>query len=193
MTENEKSESGTFQILVPDDAVTREPTDNEKLIAATGRLEQCLANREAGIGAWSMVRPEDVRAVLDALEAAEKAHTPSTPTDDERKSLTMELFEELVNYGWPITDDGIRDAGDVAEVLYRAGFRRTSVPGTSAEPTDAQVEAACVAFYEDVDGLTSWGRLSKVSPDIASAYRISIRAALRAASAVTDQGEGSHG
>ncbi|WP_282847196.1 hypothetical protein [Microbacterium oxydans] len=37
---------------------------------AVDRLDQCLANRDAGVGAWSMVRPEDVRTVLAALRAA---------------------------------------------------------------------------------------------------------------------------
>lgn len=37
---------------------------------AVARLENCLENREAGIGAWSMVQPEDVRTVLAALRAA---------------------------------------------------------------------------------------------------------------------------
>ena len=42
-------------------------TDASPTQEAVSRLEECLANREAGVGAWSMVRPEDVRAVLDAL------------------------------------------------------------------------------------------------------------------------------
>lgn len=37
---------------------------------AVTRLENRLSDREAGIGAWSMVQPEDVRTVLSALRAA---------------------------------------------------------------------------------------------------------------------------
>lgn len=44
-----------------------EPSDVQE---AVDRLDQCLANRDAGVGAWSMVRPEDVRTVLAALRAA---------------------------------------------------------------------------------------------------------------------------
>lgn len=44
-----------------------EPSDAQE---AVDRLDQCLANRDAGVGAWSMVRPEDVRTVLAALRAA---------------------------------------------------------------------------------------------------------------------------
>lgn len=46
---------------------TDAPSDAQEAVT---RLENCLANREAGIGAWSMVRPEDVRTVLSALRAA---------------------------------------------------------------------------------------------------------------------------
>ena len=45
-----------------------DPTDDAQ--EAVDRLDQCLANRDAGVGAWSMVRPEDVRMVLAALRAA---------------------------------------------------------------------------------------------------------------------------
>lgn len=45
-------------------------TDTSPVQDAVGRLENCLSNREAGIGAWSMVQPEDVRTILAALRAA---------------------------------------------------------------------------------------------------------------------------
>ena len=51
------------------------------------------------------------------------------------------------------------------------------------EPTDAEVEAACVGFYNDPNGLTDWTKLARVQPDLADKYRAGIRRALSAARA----------
>jgi len=46
--------------------------------------------------------------------------------------------------------------------------------------TEASAEAACAAFYNDTSGLTSWERLSRVSPAMADRYRASMTRALEA-------------
>jgi hypothetical protein len=56
-----------------------------------------------------------------------------------------------------------------------------------SEPTDAQVDAGCVAFHEHATGLTSWGgltswaRLVEYDKVLANRYRDGMRRALRAA------------
>lgn len=100
---------------------------DEKLIEATERLEQCLTNREAGIGAWSMVRPEDVRTVLDALAVFEKAHTP---TDDEREAITDEAlwdFADSLLDAWNIEDQNPPSLAEDFRDRFVARFRRTEV------------------------------------------------------------------
>lgn len=49
------------------------------------------------------------------------------------------------------------------------------------EPSDAQTEAACGAFYNDPSDLTQWSRLVEFEGRIADKYRARMRAALRAA------------
>lgn len=56
-----------------------------------------------------------------------------------------------------------------------------SALSTQGEPSDAQVEGGCVAFYEGAQGITSWARLAETDPQLANRYRDGIRAALRAA------------
>lgn len=70
--------------------------------------------------------------------------------------------------------------------VYNAAFDRWLAAHDAevrqqGEPSDAQVEAGCAAFYEDARGLTSWTRLVSAEPDLADRYRDGIRAALRAA------------
>ena len=60
--------------------------------------------------------------------------------------------------------------------------RLTAEP--QGEPSDAQVEAGCVAFYEDATGLTSWRRLVSFDAVLAERYRNGVRRALRAAGGV---------
>lgn len=52
------------------------------------------------------------------------------------------------------------------------------------EPSDAEVESGCVAFYEGAQGITSWERLTTAEPALADRYRDGIRAALLAAQEV---------
>ena len=67
---------------------------------------------------------------------------------------------------------------------HRAGDAEWMIRGPQGEPSDAQVEAGCAAFYEGAQGLTSWTRIVAAEPDLANRYRDGIRAALRAAGAV---------
>lgn len=53
--------------------------------------------------------------------------------------------------------------------------------------TDEEVEAACIGFYNDVDGLTDWKRLASADPSLAEKYRSAIRIALEAARALADK------
>jgi hypothetical protein len=84
-----------------------------------------------------------------------KAHTP---TDDEREALFRAL-DGLV-------PDGI-DHRDAVDAVLAAGFRRTA----QGEPTDAQVEAALVAYWGAMN--VDW-----------YGSRTGMRAALRAAAAI---------
>lgn len=55
---------------------------------------------------------------------------------------------------------------------------------SQGEPSDAQVEAACDAFYNDPSDITQWNRLADYEGRIADKYRARMRAALRAAGGV---------
>lgn len=105
------------------------------------------------------------------------------------------------------------NVADRADAILDAGFRRTvqgepTVPPrptedefaslpvvdlnefrAQSEPTDAQVEDACTAFYEHATGLTSWARLVEYDAVLADRYRDGIRRALRAAAAVRGGGK----
>jgi hypothetical protein len=52
--------------------------------------------------------------------------------------------------------------------------------------SDESVEAACEAFYNDPSGLTSWERLSQVSPDTADRYRAAMTRALEVGQVIPD-------
>lgn len=69
--------------------------------------------------------------------------------------------------------------------MYRVAEeeRDKALAALEAEPTDAEVEAACVGFYNDPSGLTNWARLARVEPDLADKYRAGMRRALSAARA----------
>lgn len=51
------------------------------------------------------------------------------------------------------------------------------------EPTGAEVEAACLGFYENLNSLTDWTKLASIQPDLAAKYRAGMRRALSAARA----------
>ena len=75
---------------------------------------------------------------------------------------------------------------EIREVVRRtftnaAEWARTHL--AAQEPTDAEVEAACVGFYNDPNGLTDWTKLARVQPDLADKYRAGMRRALSAARA----------
>jgi len=182
--------------------------DNEKLIEAKERLELCLANRKAGIGAWSMVRPEDVRTVLDALAVFEKAHTP---TDDEVNSLTKQFADRIFAAGLRAPES------TTAVIVFKeiaAGFRRSepnvcggchglkgahfsTCPGPQGESSDAQEVAAARAIY---GGDPAWGYVvdygqgevgahwEDLGQELQDEFRHRARAALCAASEVGGEG-----
>lgn len=52
-----------------------------------------------------------------------------------------------------------------------------------AEPADAEVEAACLGFYDNPNSLTDWTKLASIQPDLAAKYRAGMRRALSAARA----------
>lgn len=75
-----------------------------------------------------------IRRLADALEAAEKAHTP---TDDEREALIEQATWALIEWDTDTADRGVRDEhyrdrrGDV-ERVFPILFRRSEVPEPSA-------------------------------------------------------------
>lgn len=46
---------------------------------------------------------------------------------------------------------------------------------------DPRIEAACEGFYNDISGMTDWGRLAANDPRLADKYRASMARALAAA------------
>lgn len=70
---------------------------------------------------------------------------------------------------------------DSAQFILRLADVHIAGREPQGEPSDAQVEAGCAAFYEGAQGLTSWPRLVAAEPDLANRYRDGLRAALRAA------------
>ncbi|WP_167131939.1 hypothetical protein [Paramicrobacterium chengjingii] len=59
--------------------------------------------------------------------------------------------------------------------------RAAYIAGASRPVTDEEAEAACIGFYNDVDGLTDWERLASTDPSLAEKYRSAIRRALETA------------
>lgn len=93
--------------------------DNEKLIEEARRWP-------AGVGPIPSAAPGKLIARLtDALEAAEKAHTP---TDDEREALVALVNDARLRPGTGRTMPEV-----AADVILAAGFHRSEVPEPSAE------------------------------------------------------------
>lgn len=159
-------------------------TDNEKLI------DEVRNHGEFENRGWMI---ETIDRLTDALEAAEKAHTP---TDDEREALAKGWDEgrrtallEARTYAYPLfTDRGnpyrteVPDPGteDVAAEHQRHADARRSEPMTllshgepQGEPSDAQVDSERRAAYRREH------RAELMRQE---------RAALRAAHSVTEQG-----
>ena len=95
-----------------------------------------------------------------------------------RGTLTEYPLAEKVRGGWQ-NGGTFYPAGEVTKITP---LHVTSEP--QGEPSDAQVEAGCLAFYEHASGLTSWERLVEYDAVIADRYREGIRRALRAAGGV---------
>ena len=96
-------------------------TDNEKLI----KEARLFADRDNGLN-WQ----GRIRELADALEAAEKAHTP---TDDEREALARVVAkadEETLDYERRLPDyyaDPWEGYLLHADYILAAGFRRSEV------------------------------------------------------------------
>jgi hypothetical protein len=63
-----------------------------------------------------------------------------------------------------------------------------AAPEPQGEPSNAQVEAACEAFYNDPSDITQWNRLAEFEGRIADKYRARMRAAVRAAAEAGGEG-----
>jgi|GEM_PF-3300676 len=145
-------------------------TDNEKLIEARRRLTEILSQGERCLctspGGSAFI---DLGMVLDALEAAEKAHTPS---DDEPESDPMPW---VCSHGERVK---VFDHDD-CEVEYKP-----RVSSETREPSRREVLAAAMALV----GMNE-GEFRHVPSSKRWRIKEQARAALRAASAVTEQGE----
>ena len=86
-------------------------------------------------------------------------------------------FANDLTDAWNIEDLNPPSLIEVFRDRFVARFGHGSPQG---EPSDAQVEAGCRAFYEGARGITSWQRLVESDPAVAENYRRGIRAALLA-------------
>ena len=83
----------------------------------------------------------------------------------------------------------IEDASARAVRSWRAMYqvaeeeRDQALAALESDPSDAEVEAACLGFYNDPNSLTDWTKLARVEPDLADKYRAGMRRALSAARA----------
>lgn len=103
---------------------------------------------------------------------------------DEREALTnlipLDLVHDRGREGFP------QSAFDAADRILAAGFHRHPQP-TGSEPSDAQIEAALAAWFDHV---THDGAYETVAEHVKDRSRPRMRAALRAARGVADQGRG---
>lgn len=105
------------------------------------------------------------------------------PTDERIDRAIAYIRASWLGAGEPTRNT---PAGEIIAILR--GDRGFDEPNPQAEPTDAQVEDGCVAFYEHASGLTSWARLVEFDAVLAERYRNGIRRALRAAAEAKGEG-----
>jgi len=100
----------------------------------------------SGVGPIPSAAPANIiKRLADALEAAEKAHTPTTPTDEERGALEQAVLDGLNAHHAQSTMDPTLVEERVGDAVWAAGFRRAEVP----EPS-AMIE--CPHWAEESDG-----------------------------------------
>lgn len=113
-----------------------DPTMVIALIGEIRRARAALAVFEKAHEAYLDREDAEYGAVVEQLEAAEKAHTP---TDDEREEIIGALLDEL---GWEwddVPEEHIASSreilGDMADrvLAVSAGFRRSEVPKPSEQ------------------------------------------------------------
>ncbi|WP_315106306.1 hypothetical protein [uncultured Microbacterium sp.] len=107
--------------------------------------------------------------------------TDYTPTTSEvREAYAKRRALYLASSGHVLANDAKYNRDDYAEFDRWLAARDAEVR-KNGEPSDAQTEAACGAFYNDPSDLTQWSRLVEFEGRIADKYRARMRAALRAA------------
>ena len=159
------------------------------------REELIEAARVAYVEAWEAKRKEIGRGIAEpgaksragiqaALAVFEQAHTPTTPTDDEREALIdVMVMTKLSDYA--ATD--MSTIHQAVDAILAAGFRRT----VQGEPTDAQVEHMRRVLNDaDIDYSAREQRADAGGGEMEPGdwFTFLARAALRAAAA-TQEGE----
>lgn len=102
-----------------------------------------------------------------------------TPTDDEREALARAIYSKIAFRGG---DDEHYEAmrgsmyHEAADAVIALGFHRT----VQGEPSDAQIEAACLAYAADEMTRDEWEWL-KTQPESFQPYWDGMKAALIAA------------
>lgn len=104
-------------------------------------------------------------------------NTAEAPTDDERDQLTLIARDVHLYDGGENAAITGPHARRIADAALADGFHRSVPPEPQGEPSDAQVKAALLGYFPEVEGdpeLQDWGRST----------RERMRAALRAAGEV---------
>lgn len=162
----------------PKEPVTPRADDlREALALALFRNEHDKAPERWIETAWAVLSTRDeYLATADAILYEFEVRPREPVTDDVRdalaRAISNSVMEDFAGSRREADAEGRHVARDILAAFEVRS--RGSVP-------DAEVEAACRAFYEDVSGMTQWNRLVEVETEIADRYRAGMRAALEAA------------